>query len=406
MKYDVGGRTVAITGASGGLGRALAEALRARKANLVLLDLDGDAVAEQAERLGGARVARGWQVDVCDLDSLKVATREAAEHFGRLDVVIAGAGVGNVVGPLATTEPAAWERTIDINLNGVWRTFKAAAPFVQQQRGHLLAIASMASFVHSPLHGSYTASKAGVWALCDSLRLEFRALGVTVGSVHPTFFKTPMVEEALADPAALRLWNDFEGLFKLVPLETVVNDIVRGIERRSAHVVSPRRMRPAALAPGLLRHIVDRLGFPEPTVSDAIELGGHCGAGGDRPQPDITVGCRIGRPVTSDRRDHVLIATLAVRCWATAPSSTQRRSAASTGRSSASGRRGRLAAARSAALPASPGVRRRTAARHCAPVPCARARLGCWRLCAPVTRPCTAGSRSAPTWSPQCSPSA
>jgi len=273
MKYDVGGRTVAITGASGGLGRALAEALRARKANLALLDLDADTVAEQAERLGGLRVARGWQVDVRDLDSLKVAMREAAEHFGRLDVVIAGAGIGNVIGPLSTTKPAAWERAIDINLNGVWRTFKASAPLVQQQRGHLLAIASMASFVHSPLHGSYTASKAGVWALCDSLRLEFRHLGVTVGSVHPTFFKTPMVDEALADPAALRLWNNFEGLFELVSLETVVNDIVRGIERRSAQVVSPRRMRLTSLAPGLLRPIIDRFGFPRTTVPEAIELG-------------------------------------------------------------------------------------------------------------------------------------
>lgn len=271
MKYDIGGRTVAITGASGGLGQALAEALRARKANLVLLDLDANAVAEQAERLGGPRVARGWRADVRDLGSLEAAMREASEHFGRLDVVIAGAGIGGVQS-MGATEPEAWERAIDINLNGVWRTFKAAAPYVQEQRGHLMAIASMASFVHSPLQSSYTASKAGVWALCDSLRMELQHLGVTVGSVHPTFFKTPMVDDALANPAALRLFNNFEGLFELIPLETVVDDIVRGIERRSAHVVSPRKLRVAALAPGLLRLVTDRISFPGTTVSDAIQL--------------------------------------------------------------------------------------------------------------------------------------
>ncbi|MDV6264653.1 SDR family NAD(P)-dependent oxidoreductase [Rhodococcoides yunnanense] len=271
-KYDVAGRTVVITGAAGGLGKLLAQALRARKANLVLLDLDADAVAAQAEGLGGSRVARGWRADVRDLASLETAMSEAAEHFGRIDVVIAAAGIGNVIGSLEQTEPEAFERAIDINLAGVWRTFKAAAPYVQQQRGHLMAIASMASFVHSPLHGSYTSSKAGVWALCDSLRLELRHLGVTVGSAHPTFFKTPMVDEAMSEPGAMRLWNNFEGLFELVSAESVVESILRGIERRSAQVVAPRTLRIAALAPGLLRLFIDRFAFPGNTVAEAIEL--------------------------------------------------------------------------------------------------------------------------------------
>jgi NAD(P)-dependent dehydrogenase (short-subunit alcohol dehydrogenase family) len=273
MSYDIAGRTVAITGAAGGLGFALAEALRARKANLVLLDLDADAVAAQAERLGGHRVARGWRADVRDLNSISEVIRDAVEHFGRLDVVVAGAGVG-LLGSLASLEPDGWERTIDINLSGVWRTFKAALPYVQRQRGHLLAIASMASFVHSPLHASYTASKAGVWAMCDSLRVELRPIGVTVGSVHPTFFKTAMVDEALSDPAARSVWGDFQGLFELAPLETVVRDIVRGIERRADQVVVPKRLTLTAKAPGVFRPIIDRFGFREANIRRALELAG------------------------------------------------------------------------------------------------------------------------------------
>ena len=270
MKYDVAGRTVAITGAGGGLGGALAEALRARKANVALLDINLDAVTAHAERLGGSTVSRGWRANVRDLASLEEAMQGVVDHFGRLDVVIAAAGVGDVIAPLSMTDEADWERVIDINLNGIWRTFKAAAPYVEQQQGHLMAIASLASFSHSPLHSSYTASKAAVWGMCDSLRLEFRHLGVTVGSVHPTFFKTPMVD--VTDPVALKIWGNFEGQFALIPLDTVIADILRGIERRSAHVVSPRKLAIAAVAPGLIQKISDRSGYPDSAIREAIEL--------------------------------------------------------------------------------------------------------------------------------------
>lgn len=95
------------------------------------------------------------------------------------------------VAPMATLNPAAFERVIDINLTGVWRTFRAALPHVSGHGGYLLAISSLAAFAHSPLQSSYTASKAGVWAMCDSSG------------------------------------ND-KGLFKMIPIETVVDAIVTG----------------------------------------------------------------------------------------------------------------------------------------------------------------------------------
>lgn len=270
MKYDVAGKTVAITGANGGLGSALAVALRARKANVALLDLDLDAVTAQARALGGDTVAKGLSANVRDLSSLEAAMSAAAEHFGRLDVVIAAAGVGDITGNLRQTDPDTWERIIDINLSGTWRTFKAAEPYILQHRGHLLAIASLASLSHSPLHSGYTASKAAVWAMCDSLRLDYRHLGVTVGSVHPTFFKTPMVD--VTDVVAAKIWNNFEGMFELIPLDTVVDDILRGIEQRSAHVVSPRKVAWAAVAPGILQKLGERMGFTDKSIKEATAL--------------------------------------------------------------------------------------------------------------------------------------
>ena len=268
--YNLAGRTVAITGSTGGLGAAVAEALRERGANLALLDLDQTAVDKQAADLGGETVARGWVANVRDLESLQSAMAQAAEHFGRLDVVIANAGI-DTMAPLATIDPAAFERVIDINLNGVWRTFRAGLPFVQEQRGYLLAISSMAAFVHSPLQGSYTASKAGVWALCDSTRLELRHLGVGVGSIHPTFIKTPMMDEVVADPAGNTLWGGNEkGMWKFMPREQVVANIVAGIERRADIVISPKANTMIAKMPGIFRPVVERIGFRGTTIPDAI----------------------------------------------------------------------------------------------------------------------------------------
>src|SRR4029450_7873888 len=88
-RYHLGGRTVAITGSTGGLGSAVATALRDRGANVVLLDRDPVALAAQSEVLGGPSVALPITVDVQDLASLETAMLEATDHFGRLDVVIA-----------------------------------------------------------------------------------------------------------------------------------------------------------------------------------------------------------------------------------------------------------------------------------------------------------------------------
>jgi NAD(P)-dependent dehydrogenase (short-subunit alcohol dehydrogenase family) len=273
VRFDLPGKTVAITGAGGGLGAGLARALRAHGANVALLDLSAESVQAQAARLGGDRYARGWAVDVRDFEAQQHVLDEVAEHFGAIDVVIAGACV---LGPLQTigpTAPADWDRVIDINLNGVLRTLKAAAPHVQATGGHLVAVSSMIAYVHPPLLASYAASKAGVAAMADVVRLEMRAVGVTVGSVHPAIFRTAMIGDALSSPAAVELVKDFTGAFKTVELDAVVDGIVRGIERRAKHIVVPRQHVLTALIPGLAQGALERLLFRPRTIARAIELG-------------------------------------------------------------------------------------------------------------------------------------
>lgn len=270
--YALKDRVVAITGGTGGLGMAVAKALRARGALIALLDLDGAVAGEKARVLGGTDVAAGWQADVCLLGSVETAMASAARHFGGIDVVIAGAGIG-IVDSMASIDPRLFERHIDINLNGVFRTFRAALPYVQARKGYMMAISSMAAFVHGPLNGHYAASKAGVWALCDSVRLEVRHLGVGVGSVHPTFFKTPMMDAVQADPIGNKVWGGNEkGLWKMIELDEVVTRIVEGIERRRDMVIIPKRNSLVAWMPGILRRVVEAVGFKQTDIVESIRL--------------------------------------------------------------------------------------------------------------------------------------
>lgn len=267
-RYELKDRVILMTGATGGLGRAAAQALRAKGAKLALLDLDQAALDQMAADLGG-HVAAGWVADVRSIDSLSAAINAAAAHFGGLDVVIAGAGIG-FNSALETTDPAVFDRMIDINLNGVWRTFHAALQEVKLRRGYLLAISSMAAFVHSPLNTHYAASKAGVWAMCNSARLELKHEGVGVGSFHPTFFKTPMTDALVDGSCSTLVWNNHQGMWKFVELEEVVSALVDCIEYRRETVTVPKRNRLVAQAPGFARQLVERIGFDDERTAQAM----------------------------------------------------------------------------------------------------------------------------------------
>jgi len=272
-RFDLRGRTVVVTGGAGGFARALAPALVARGARVALLDLDEMQARAVATASGPADAVRAWAADVRDLAGLERVMGQVADAFGSLDVVVANAGLGETSAPLAVADPALWERQVDVNLNGVYRTFRAGLPYVELSGGYLLATSSMAAFVHSPLQGAYTATKAGVWALCDSWRLELRHTPVAVGSLHPTFFATPMMEQVHANPAGRRLWNgNTRGLWRMVDTDVVVALTVKGIQRRAAHIVAPRSLRLPALAPGITQAFVERFGFRGRAIEEAIEL--------------------------------------------------------------------------------------------------------------------------------------
>jgi NAD(P)-dependent dehydrogenase (short-subunit alcohol dehydrogenase family) len=253
---DLSGRTVFITGAARGIGAASAARLHARGANVALVGLEPERLEENAGRLGDR--AACFEADVSDFGALERAVAATVERFGGIDVAIANAGIA-FVGALATAPVEQVERTLAVNLLGVWRTNRAVIGEISKRRGYLLNISSMSAIAHAPLMGPYTTAKAGVEALSDALRMEMAPSGVGVGCAYFGFIDTDLVRASFARPSAQAMTGGAPGfLSNPAPLGKAIDAIERGIERRSARVWSPRWIGPMLLARGLLQPLTER----------------------------------------------------------------------------------------------------------------------------------------------------
>ena len=140
-----------------------------------------------------------------------------------------------------------------MNLLGAWRTVRACLPHVIERRGYVLVIASLAAAVHGPGMAAYSASKAGVEAFANSLRVEVAHLGVDVGVGYFGFIDTDLVRGADSHPAVGPLRKELPGVFgKTYPVSAVGDAIVAGMERRRRSIVVPSWVRPVLLFRGAL----------------------------------------------------------------------------------------------------------------------------------------------------------
>ena len=253
---DLRGRTAFITGAARGIGAATAERLHARGANVALVGLEPERLAENAARLGERAIA--LEADVTDLDALQGCVAQTVERFGGIDIAVANAGV-SFTGTLATAPVEQVERTLAVNLLGVWRTDRAVVGEIIRSRGYLLNISSLSAISHAPMMGPYTTAKAGVEALSDSLRVELAAHGAAVGCAYFGFLDTDLVKAGFAQPSAQGLKDRLPGFMaKPAPLSIAIDAIERGVARRSARVWAPRWVGPLILLRGLLQPLTER----------------------------------------------------------------------------------------------------------------------------------------------------
>jgi len=193
MSGSSSGRRVLVTGASSGIGSAIAEAIVADGGRVTLLARSTDTLAEQADRLGDAAVA--VPADVTDPDALATAIRRGATAMGGLDAIVCSAGLVRP-GGLATTEPADWKAMFDVNVLGVLNTVHGALGHLRAAvTADVIVISSMSGRRRSSVEmGIYSASKFAVHALADSLREELGADGVRVTVISPGYVDTPIFD--------------------------------------------------------------------------------------------------------------------------------------------------------------------------------------------------------------------
>jgi NAD(P)-dependent dehydrogenase (short-subunit alcohol dehydrogenase family) len=293
--YDVNGRTVFVTGAARGIGAGAAQRLHAKGANVALVGLEPDLLEEQAARLGDR--AAWFEADVTDADALDRAVAATVEKFGGIDVAIANAGIA-FVGELATAPVDHVERTLNVNLMGVWRTDRAVLAQIRERKGYLLNIASLAAAGHAPLMAPYAASKAGVEALTNSLRVETAPTGARVGCAYFGFIDTDLVRRSFEHPASKLMQDSLPGFLRRpVPLDRAVDTIDRAVERRAARAWAPRFVGPALVLRGVMQPLTERRSMRDSRLSEALRLADPAAGATGNQDPVLGVAAESREPV-------------------------------------------------------------------------------------------------------------
>ncbi|MEU5335898.1 SDR family oxidoreductase [Streptomyces asoensis] len=255
------GRVAVVTGAARGVGELLARKLSARGAQVALIGLEPDELKRVCERLHGD--SDHWYADVTDHEAMTRVAAQVKERFGKVDIVVANAGVANG-GPFADSDPQAWRRVIEVNLIGSAVTARAFLPLLRESRGYLLQIASLAAITPAPMMTAYCASKSGVEAYAHSLRAEVAHLGVRVGVGYLSWTDTDMVRGADQDDVMRELRQRLPWpANKTYPLGPAVDRLVAGIERRSSHVYGQWWLRGMQGVRGYLPGLIGTVGQRE-----------------------------------------------------------------------------------------------------------------------------------------------
>ena len=222
-------KIVFLTGASSGIGEALAIELAKRGATLGLLarreDLLKD-LAARCEAVGGK--ARVLVCDVVDAEAVQQSADVLRDEFGAIDVLIANAGTGGNNPETRNLKPVAVKKVIDINLIGAVNAVAAVLPqMLERKSGQLVAISSLAGFRGIPKSAAYSASKAGMTAFFESVRLDVQDQGVAVTIIQPGFIKTPLTS------------GRSNKMPFLMELEDALPLFIRAIERKKKFAAFP-----------------------------------------------------------------------------------------------------------------------------------------------------------------------
>jgi NAD(P)-dependent dehydrogenase (short-subunit alcohol dehydrogenase family) len=269
--YDLNGKVALITGGARGIGYETARQMHMRGASVAVVDLDLGQTGEAAERIGSRAI--GIAADVTDQGAMMQAVAETVERFGGLDVAVANAGISpptiTTVRAIASEE---WERVIEINLMGAWRTARAALPQISERGGQIIFIGSIYSFANGLLASPYAVTKAAVESLGRSLRAELAPFGASAMVAYFGWVETDLVRGPLDEQrGGQKLQETLPSfLFKRITPDVAAAALVRGVEQRTPRVFAPTWWRYVSALRGLVNPLMDRRAERDSRVAAAI----------------------------------------------------------------------------------------------------------------------------------------
>ena len=273
-------RRVLVTGGASGLGAALVDAFVARGDQVLVTDLASG--LDKLDQRGGTSYLR---LDVTSDDDWAAARTWVDENWGGLDVLVNNAGIATG-GRIDVVTLDEWRHVIDLNLLGVVRGCRTFVPvFKAQGSGHIVNTASLAGLVHPPAMGSYTAVKAGVVALSETLSYELDPFGVTTTAVCPSFFRTNLASslagtDTAVDAVAARLIER-----STITADQIAAEVMKGIDRKQAVVVPDAPARKAVWTKRFARPLYDREQRRFAARIHALTTGVDTGAARPAPPP-------------------------------------------------------------------------------------------------------------------------
>ena len=272
------GKVALVTGAARGIGFETARLLHERGASVAILDLNREGAQAAAERIGER--TRALDADVTDGRAMELAVSEVVERLGGLDIVVANAGIAPTPRPMSVIGNEEFERVIDVDLYGVWRTVRPALPQVIERGGHMVVVASVYAFMNGVMAAPYAMAKAGVEQLGRALRVELAPHGASAGVAYFGFIDTEMVRKAFADPIAQRAENTVPNwMLKRLTPDVAGAAIVNGIERRAPRMIAPRWWGAISMMRGVLNPFLDRYARHDDEIAAAIRDGERAGRG-------------------------------------------------------------------------------------------------------------------------------
>lgn len=269
--FEVGGKVALITGGADGIGWETAKQLHDQGASIAIVDRN-QAALERVASLDNETRALAICADVTDRAAMQQAVAQTLAHFGRLDMVIANAGITPPPATLRTGKLTDFDKVMAVNLTGVLNTVHPALDALIHAQGHILVVGSAAAFC-PPLGGvAYMVSKAAVEQLARGLKLELAPLGVSVTLAYFGVVDTQLAQATLDhDPIGKALNARLPAMLrKRLPAREAGRVLVNAIHQRSPSVIAPAAWEAYARLRGLANPLLDRLLLDDPALADIL----------------------------------------------------------------------------------------------------------------------------------------